>query len=361
MDISGSTGETEPLSIDSDGVVGLLITRRCPLECSHCIVGSRSVVSGPEPEIPTLLRWIDGIAEASVKWVSITGGEPFLYPDKILAAVLHLSRYGLRSTVVTSAFWATSTHKVVRLLEPLCSAGLNGLGISYDRFHSRVIPSINVRYALEGAKRLGIRICLSLLQDPAASSDETIRSARAVLGDLLDLVDFVRINHYQAFPKPGFTGATTSGFQKDLICRALTPSIWPDGTVACCCGPKLPNGHPLRIGNLNRNAFPELYSRYKTHPLVGMLEIWGLERVHREAEFPPLHLSRNMLCFNCRRLFENPAAAHRLNQRMKDPVFLRKLALQLLALKGKTDLLLSTVQLQAGAMPNSTITPDRFH
>ena len=61
--------------------VGLLITERCNIECAHCWLGS-----GPDRGATMSMEDARGcISQAgeipTVEWISLTGGEPFLYPE----------------------------------------------------------------------------------------------------------------------------------------------------------------------------------------------------------------------------------------------------------------------------------------
>ena len=104
--------------------VGLLITERCNVECDHCWFDS-----GPHRENTMkeeeAIGYIDQAGEIpSVEWISITGGEPFLYPELLESSIKHASKKGLRTECVTNCFWADSEEKAEETLGGLVEAGL---------------------------------------------------------------------------------------------------------------------------------------------------------------------------------------------------------------------------------------------
>ena len=73
----------------SRGQVAIMITRRCNMTCTHCSVESGPKIGGTDPDEQELVRWVGMAAEARVRTIRITGGEPMLQLDEVLVDALH--------------------------------------------------------------------------------------------------------------------------------------------------------------------------------------------------------------------------------------------------------------------------------
>jgi len=161
--------------------VGLLITEQCNVECSHCWFSS-----GPDKtahmELDDALGYIDQAREIpTVKWISFTGGEPFLLPEMLQRIVAYASERGLYTECVTNCFWARTEEEAGRRLERLADAGLDVVNISADDFHQRHVSFDRVSNCYEAAKRMGLRIVIMCAV--ARSSMLTVREVAKKLGE----------------------------------------------------------------------------------------------------------------------------------------------------------------------------------
>jgi MoaA/NifB/PqqE/SkfB family radical SAM enzyme len=105
--------------------------------------------------------YIDKAAHiSSIKWVSLTGGEPMLYPSLLEGIVAYASQKGLWTELVTNCSWVASGEIATSTLKRLRDAGLEVLNLSVDDFHQVMIPFERVRNCYEAAKRLGIKMVI---------------------------------------------------------------------------------------------------------------------------------------------------------------------------------------------------------
>jgi MoaA/NifB/PqqE/SkfB family radical SAM enzyme len=103
-------------------------------------------------------NYIDKAAQLqSLEWVSLTGGEPMLYPNLVEGLVAFASERGLRTELVTNCLWATTPEKATCTLRKIRDAGLDVLNVSADDFHQAAIPFERVRHCYEAAKGLDIK------------------------------------------------------------------------------------------------------------------------------------------------------------------------------------------------------------
>lgn len=131
-------------------------TFRCPIACPHCLIDA-----GPhrteEMCYENSIGWIDQAKNyrgGYIQGLALTGGEPFY----ILDILKKVSNHGkdLRFTVsaVTSAFWATSIKKAIKVLKNLPAIRL--LCISTDQYHQKFIPFENIYNVAYEAEQLNI-------------------------------------------------------------------------------------------------------------------------------------------------------------------------------------------------------------
>lgn len=263
--------------------VGLLLTERCDVACRHCWFAS-----SPDREATMTLeqakRYIDEAADNGARWVSFTGGEPFLVYDLLRHLTAYTTSKGLLCEAVTNCNWATSNEKALRLLSPLRDAGLDTLNMSVDDFHQEVIPLERVRNCFEAAKRLELRPVLMIAV--SQKSDITAYGIRDVLND-----PDIQVLGAEKLPNPSalavethFTpvgrGEETLRHMLKLVrveaepCRrALTDiGVRPGGDVMPCCGP-LGTQRDAAIGNLEAEDLSEMLEKAWKDPwLRGIYE-----------------------------------------------------------------------------------------
>lgn len=112
------------------------VGRKCNLECPHCLRGCSQNVSIEDTYI---IKVLENIKEIGT--LTITGGEPFLYPKKIKFIVDEIIKRGIS---VSNFFVATNglvksmevVFELLRLYEICDEKDMCGLKISMDEFHT---------------------------------------------------------------------------------------------------------------------------------------------------------------------------------------------------------------------------------
>lgn len=161
--------------------VGLIITERCNAACPHCWFNS-GPYKGRDMSLKEAEAYIDQVREIpSVRYISFTGGEPFLLPKMLLRLVRYASDVGLYTECVTNSFWASTEGAAERMLRRLIDSGLEVINLSVDDFHQSLIPFERVLNSYRAARRLGLKIVLMC----AASKSGRIRieEVKRMLGD----------------------------------------------------------------------------------------------------------------------------------------------------------------------------------
>ncbi len=117
--------------------------------------------------------------------VHLTGGEPFMYFDRLAEIVDSAQRSGLRGpeTIETNAFWATNDAVIHDQLAYLSDRGMERLKISWDPFHAEFIDERCVQRLVRTARSMfdPSRVLVrweKYLQDPVTLYKEKSRQDR---------------------------------------------------------------------------------------------------------------------------------------------------------------------------------------
>jgi MoaA/NifB/PqqE/SkfB family radical SAM enzyme len=88
--------------------------------------------------------------------IHITGGEPFLYWERLLEIIQEARKHklGLVDMIETNGFWATDGKIVVERLKTLDEIGMSRLKISCDPFHQEYVDIEPVRRLAQTAKEM---------------------------------------------------------------------------------------------------------------------------------------------------------------------------------------------------------------
>ena len=134
------------------------LTYDCSLQCPHCFYYPQPTSRGAFT-VARLGEIIESMRDlAPVKEIHYTGGEPFLYYERLVEAVALARDLGAtRITCSTNCYWADELEKTRDMLGRLKSAGLTWFLISADAFHQDAVPLENVRIASQVRVELGLQ------------------------------------------------------------------------------------------------------------------------------------------------------------------------------------------------------------
>src|SRR5262245_59789778 len=104
--------------------IGWSSTYECNQACPHCCVP----IEWPDRlDVAVAVRFLEQARAAGIEVLGFTGGEPFLYPEFLLALTRRGAELGMRfDKVQTNGVWFRDAGHLSGLLGELCDAGFTG-------------------------------------------------------------------------------------------------------------------------------------------------------------------------------------------------------------------------------------------
>lgn len=297
---------------------GLMLTYRCNAACEFCYYHCSPTKGGLMPVEMCIAAWrsLKVIAGDAAK-VHLTGGEPFLYWDHLVAIFEQGAQEDLGpiDLLETNGFWAADDGLIRDRLGQLIDLGLHRLKISVDPFHQEYVRIEPVRRLARIAKemfgpdRVLVRWEKYLDEELAAESEDRdamylrtyhdfpFRFAGRAADHLAELLAAKPIERFEAVScRTDFLGA--KGVHIDPYGHVFS------GT---CSG--------IILGNINETPLEEIWRQF--HPprnaLIGILCQKGPFGLFEEAsrlDYKPLpaYAGKCHLCTHIRQcLYENGA------------------------------------------------------
>lgn len=324
--------------------VALMVTRRCNMACAHCSVDSGPRVRG-QPSEAELERLVGEAADAGVRGILFTGGEPMLRERLVLRLMSMAKKRGLTSALSTNGFWGSTLPAARRKLSDLRRAGLGLCTLSYDRYHAEYQGPEAGRNILRAAAELGVpmNVNVTRVADDSEISDlirpfETSRHAK------IRLYDVQPVGRARDLP------VSSLRTESDGSCQSASlPAITDDGRLTACNGPSYfqPSTSSLNVGSLSESSLETLLKRHRDDPILQTIRIFGPARLRRELssisgfENFAWKDSYAGLCDLCTHINSNPDASVALRQRLSSPELTaertaRRLVMDGVSARGKT-------------------------
>jgi MoaA/NifB/PqqE/SkfB family radical SAM enzyme len=150
--------------------VHFLLTYKCCFECDHCFVWGSPGAQGAF----TLKQIRRILAEAkklgTVNFVSVEGGEPFLYYPIMVQLVKEATSLGFHVEVLSNCYWANCVEDAVDWLRPMANAENVEFSFGSDLYHGKTWETAEVRNAVNAANRLKIKAGVIAVKNPFAQA-----------------------------------------------------------------------------------------------------------------------------------------------------------------------------------------------
>ena len=274
-------------------------TFQCNLACPHCCV---PIEWTDRLDIPTAIRFLEDARREGIRTLGFTGGEPFVYPEFVLAVTRRAAELGFRfDKVMTNGVWFADEAELDRVLTGLRDAGFTGkLGLSVDKFHG--IHTGKLAAFCRAARRAFDRDTILSLSYASRSVDEGLDPIRKLAIELDAVLDWSPLLHRHLLVSADFT-MTLNWNHLATVERAegLPGNPWdgawfaedycegpgqalivnPKGEVKPCCG-FASDLDQLTIGNIYTDTAKQVIARGRSHPYVGKVFREGLTAIRDE-------------------------------------------------------------------------------
>ena len=293
-------------------------TYQCNLTCPHCCV---PIEWTDRLDIRTALRFLEDAHKFGIRILGFTGGEPFLYPEFLVAVTRRASQLKFHfDKIVTNGVWFKDESELSKILRALARAGYAGkLGLSVDKFHGIETAKLAVfcRCARKVFKRDNV-VSLSYASRRPDLGLEPVRALADALdavvewSDLLgryllvsnDLTMTLNWNHLAPVERAEkLTGGWDGVWFEEDYCEGPGQALIvnPRGEVKPCCG-FASDLDQLTIGNIHEDSVAAIVRRARKHPYVGKVFREGLTAIRDEilARDPnALPAATSNHCFFC--------------------------------------------------------------
>ncbi|MCE5260105.1 MAG: radical SAM protein, partial [Chloroflexi bacterium] len=131
------------------------MTYQCTAQCAHCRFGCTSL---PQPVIEREMArrvMADLVRINRLELVVLLGGEPGLFPTRMLEILGDAARLGLRTRLETNAFWALDEASARAFLRPLRKLDTQ-IGLSLDAYHAPFVPPARISCAVRTLEAWGM-------------------------------------------------------------------------------------------------------------------------------------------------------------------------------------------------------------
>ncbi len=273
-------------------------TYQCNLTCPHCCVP----IEWPDRlAIPVALRFLEQAHRYGIRTLGFTGGEPFLYPEFVIALTKRAAELGFRfDKIATNGVWFSDNRRLEAVLSELSAAGYSGkLGLSVDKFHG--VQTSRLAEFCRASRRAFGRDNIVSISYASRHPDQGLDPVRALAGELGAVIDWsdllgrylmvsaeltVTLNWNHLAPverAERLTGGWDGTWFEEDYCEGPGQALIvnPRGEVKPCCG-FASDLDQLTIGNIHKDSVGAIVRRARKHPYVGKVFREGLAAIRDE-------------------------------------------------------------------------------
>lgn len=293
-------------------------TYQCNLACPHCCV---PIEWTDRLDIAVALGFLEDAHAHGIRVLGFTGGEPFVYPEFVVAVTRRAAELGFRfDKIMTNGVWHRGPEHLDAVLGDLAAAGFSGkLGLSVDKFHG--MQTGTLAEFCRAARRIFGRDNILSLSYSSRHPDkglEPVHALAEVLGGVVewsnllgryllvapDVTMTLNWNHLAPVERAErLAGAWDGEWFEEDYCEGPGQALIvnPRGEVKPCCG-FASDLDQLTIGNIHSDSVARIIRRARKHPYVGKIFREGLSAIRDEilARDPAaLPAATSNHCFFC--------------------------------------------------------------
>jgi hypothetical protein len=270
--------------------VNFRFTYHCNVACRHCYNSSGPHAKAQRIELEAMLGIIAQMAEAGIDALNLTGGEPFLYVDDLVALIAAGRAAGLHEiSIYSNGFWGSTPDKARQMLQRLAAAGFmrgarDHLKLSTGIYHQEFIDlerlmAIGRRFFDMFGRRLLVDCEL-----PPGTREPPLK-----IRQVLDAHDrYTTVVYRQVLPLGRGQALPGSALHRiDAPCRRIDQLTFdPDGSVRPCCGLNNEN-LGVKIGELGRHGLRDLVKRMQNDPILQFLARQPMSAIFEHVRTTP--------------------------------------------------------------------------
>jgi hypothetical protein len=302
--------------------VFLAVTRRCPLSCAHC--STNSMLASEEHAAGIFAGFAGSFTERdhpAIVW--LTGGEPLLRPDLVLAIASAAHAAGSRVALITGLYFARRDGRIPPRLRKALLA-VDHVVASQDVFHEVQVPrdaAFATMATLVGAgQEVSFQVVGTGPDDPyLAAITARIRHAFA------DQVPALVAPVGPVGRASTWLRASTRHRDQQPVRLPCTIAAWPvvtfDGSIVACCQQQVVDGPApahLRLGTAPGDGWPAIARAVREHAALRAIRTFGPEVIAGEAG---IGLSGDGYCGTCASLGGDAKASICVDALTRRPAF----------------------------------------
>lgn len=275
--------------------VSLAPTYQCNLSCPHCCV---PIEWTDRLDVEVALRFLEDAHAYGIDLLGFTGGEPFVYPEFVLAVTKRAAELGFRfDKIVTNGVWHRDRRHLRTVLKALAAAGFAGkLGLGVDKFHGSHTAKL-VEFCRVARDVFGRDNVVSLAY-ASRSPDVGLEPVHALARELDAVVEWSELlgryllvapdltmtlnwNHLAPVERAErFKGGWDGTWFTEDYCEGPGQALIvnPRGDVKPCCG-FASDLDQLTVGNVHHDSVARIVRRARRHPYVGKVFREGLTAI----------------------------------------------------------------------------------
>ena len=285
-------------------------TLTCNLACAHCIVES----SPHRRERLTLAEVRSALSEGRAhgkKHVTFSGGEVFLFPHDMCAAVACARDLGYVADVETNAFWARTEAMARDRLAPFVEAGISGLSLSADAYHSHYFSVDRVINAARAGRWYGLLTEINFCPSSDLATDREIQAALTAADEPYLSNELLDRGRGSDLPAP----QAWRRADELPVCDSLTTTIHATGDIYACCEVDISvdamKRTPVFLGSIRTGIEPPIGRSTAERLVTGFYDpaspIFFRRMIQEHPAFQPLAEERfSNICDFCMRALGDP-------------------------------------------------------
>ncbi len=273
-------------------------TYQCNLTCPHCCVP----IAWPDRlDINVAIAFLEDAHRNGIRILGLTGGEPFLYPEFVLAICRRAAQLGFRfDKIMTNGIWFKDHAHLQGVLQDLADTGFSGkLGLSVDKFHGVATKAL-AEFCQTAHQAFG-RDNIVSISYASRAPDQGLEPARALAEQLEGVIEWSDLLHRYLLVTPEltitlnwnhlapleraerFAGGWDGIWFGEDYCEGPGQALIvnPRGEVKPCCG-FASDLDQLTIGNIYQDTVLQIIRRARRHPYVGKVFREGLTSIRDE-------------------------------------------------------------------------------